>query len=153
MNVNLRFKFLLATFFVVALGIAACAGNKQTLEQEESESFADLRAEVTNVVTDPERRQLALGAVDELEVTMRKLDKSLQERVDQFRQLYANYDTTQAEMEQATDDVLVQMKSNFDAAHVQFRQLSPQLTVDEWDAINKSTSKALNASIAALLDR
>jgi len=153
MNVNSSLKFLLATFFVVAIGIAACAGNKQTLEQEESESFADLRAEVTDVVTDPDRRQLALDAVDELEVTMQRLDKSLEERVDKFRHLYANYDTTQAEMEKATDDVLVLMKSNFDAAHVQFRQLSPHLTVDEWDAINKSTSEALDASIAALQDR
>ena len=153
MNVNLSLKFLLAVFLIVALGVVAYAGNNQTLEQKESESFADLSKEVTNVVTDPERRQLALEAVDELEVTMRKLDKSLQERVDQFRQLYANYDTTQAEMEQATDDVLVQMKSNFDVAHTQFRQLSPHLTADEWHDINKATSKALDASIAALMDR
>ena len=145
-------QYALFAIGAFALSIAACSGSKTTVEQDESAAFADFRDEVSAVVA-PERQQGALDSLDEMRNAYFEVNQKMEDRMSQFRQLNANYDTTEAELRQATAATEKQMKSNFDEFVTSFRQFRAQMTEEEWDAISKTGSKAMEAAVAALMDR
>ena len=144
-----RFSVLIA----IAAALGACSGTKEDMDLSETQAFDDLRSEVTVVVSDVDRRNQVLVQIDDLEAILSKLDKDMEERVQQFRELYTNYDTTQADLEVAAVRVQEQMQSNFEELSAQYRQLSTLVTPEEWDSLDKAKSKAMEAAVASMLDR
>lgn len=146
-----RCAFLTVAAF--ALAVSACGGTKQSEADAEKEAFADLRAEITSLVPEVDRRDQALAMVDDLEVLLNKLDRDVQDRAEQFRLLNANYDATRADLEAGVAAVGRQMQSNFGQLSAQYRKLSQELTTEEWESLDKAKSKAMETAVAGLLDR
>ena len=60
---------------VLLLGVAACAGTKESPIDEEKQAFADFRAEMESAIADPERAAQAVALTNELEQNLKSQHK------------------------------------------------------------------------------
>ena len=153
--VNPSFKqfLLLIAVAVTPLVVVSCAGNKKTLNEEYQSAFTDLRNAVASNVTDDDRRSQALGTIDEAEASLSGMNDDIESRLEDFRQLNANYDATNVEIEEDMATIRAQMKSNFQELSRLHLKLIQLMTPEEFQAVNKSRSAALDAAVAGLMER
>ena len=107
----------------------------------------DVRAEISSVITDPDRAAEVLGIVDELETSFLAVRTNVQERRAKLRALNADYDATKEDFMALYDEARADMKSNGRTITAIHRRLVDSMTADEWDKVNKTQSKALNAAL------
>jgi hypothetical protein len=135
---------------IIAVCIAGCASNKKTPLEKMAIAFADVRAEVQAVVTDPDRASQANDLVEQLEQTFRSSRYQIDARKAKLEALNEDYDASRADMEEQLDLILSDVAANQKEALVLRGELSKLLTAAEWDAIDKARSKALDSAIKAL---
>jgi len=150
MKNSLTRSYLLLVFTVLLLGSAGCAGSKQLPVDEAQLAFDDLRAEMQSVVADPERVSQAVALVSELEENFVHVRQIIRARRAEFTVLYADYDSTQADIDMALDKILSNSKANQEMTSRVNRQLLDILTAEERDAMQKKHSDALVAAVRAL---
>lgn len=138
---------LLAT---AVLAITACAGNKESPEDKARAAFDDVEVAIQDVVTDQERAARATALVREMEQFFKDAAVSVDERRAAFRRLSSNYDAPQADLEAALERVREGMRENYRKYMESRRRLASVLTDEEWDALQKRRSKALNKALAAV---
>ena len=144
---------LLIFLAVVALSIAACATTDkeaQTPEDIEQAAFDDMRTEVRETIDDSTRQTTAISLVDELEIEFKSMRSLLVEGKANVRALFADYDASQESFEEliALNDTA--MKSQRKQIGESQRALVESMTVDEWSALNKQGSKAMNTLFKSL---
>jgi DNA repair exonuclease SbcCD ATPase subunit len=139
----------LSLLAAVAVVLAACAGNKQSPEDEARAAFDDVRAAIQEVVTDQERAARATELVSEMEQVFKDAAVSVDERREAFRTLSSNYDASQAELEAALERVREGMRENYQKYSETRRRLASVLTNEEWETLQKKRSEALNKALAA----
>jgi hypothetical protein len=135
---------------VLAIGVTGCARFKGSPTDEAAEAFDDVRAEIRVAVADPERASKANELITEMQEEFISVSQTIETRRDKFVKLYADYDATQADIDAALDDILAAQRSNQQELSSFQRQLADILTDEEWQAVEKKSSKALNAAIKAL---
>jgi hypothetical protein len=135
---------------VVAFSFAGCAGKKQSPQDKMQSAFADVRAEIQSVVTDPERAAQADDLIMQLEQTFTETMRSVKVSKDRLRELNADYDASRADMEVDLESILSAMSANQQNVLAIRKELSALLTPEEWEAIDKARSKAVSAAVNAL---
>ena len=91
-NVN-RLTVLILMLFVLAL--AGCGGKEAVSPEDfEQQAFDDLRAEMADVIVDPERRAIMSGLADVLQRDFAELRIAVTVRRTELRKLNADYDAT-----------------------------------------------------------
>ena len=134
---------------VVILPSMGCK-SKQTPAEERDQAFADLRADVTSVITDPGRRQEVLKIVDELHGAFNQVRKGRMDRAKEFRALNADYDTPRSAFTAHQDRVNRQLDANRNKIAEVHRRLIKATTPDEWKDLAGSRSDSLDAVLSML---
>ena len=150
MKNSLTRSYFLLVFTALLFGSAGCAGSKQSPDDEAQLAFDDLRAEMQSVVADPERAAQAVALVSELEENFVHVRQIIRARRAEFTVLYADYDSTRADIDMALDEILSDTKSNREVISRVDRQLLDILTAEERDAVQRKHSDALVAAVRAL---
>ena len=138
-------------FTVLGAAIAGCAGKDDVLPTDvEKQAFEDLRDEVREVISDPARETEVIALVNALAEDFSALRDKIAERNRQVGQLNANYDATRAEFETFFDRIDSEIRSSQQRATKSHRALLAATTPEEWSAISKARTKALNAAIRSI---
>jgi len=142
-----RFRNAVLMIGLLAIGAVGCASKKQPPDDEVNQAFSDVRAEIESVVTDPQRASKAADLITELEQEFIGIGETVKTRRAKFIQIYADYDSTRADIDAALDAIQTATRSNqVEVSRIQ-RELADVLTAEEWDAIEKKQSKALGTAI------
>ena len=144
---------LLIFIALVALSIAACATTDkegQAPEDIEQEAFNDLRTEIRETIDDPTRQTTVISHVDELQIEFKSMRSSLMEGKSSVRALFADYDASRENFEELIALHNTTMKSQRKQIGESHRVLVESMTADEWSALNKKGSKAMNTLLKSL---
>ena len=134
---------------VTTLTVGACAGTKPSPQAQADAAFQDVRSTVEEVVADPRRAAEVAELLGEMERVFTDGAALIEERRTAFRELSSNYDTPQADLETALEQLRVAMRHNYSRYSEIRTRLSATLTDEEWDALQKVRSKALDKALAA----
>ena len=134
----------IAIFTLAAIALTACGGKKpvSALDTEQS-AFADLEAEVREIVVDPSRADDAVALVEQFEQEFAVFRALVADQRTETRALNANYDATRAEFDEflaANQDRMITARERVTDAHL---ALITATTPEEWDSLRKATSKAM----------
>ena len=136
-------------FGCLILLLAGC-GNNVAPDDAMVTAFDAFNDEIRTVVTDPDRAERAVKLVQQLEVKFDELEDHIAEREAAFVALNADYNATADEFSKLLDKIDQQRRDNKAALVDIYRELYTTLTPDERDQLDKSSSKAVRAGIAAL---
>ena len=136
---------------IAAILLTACAGSKQSPEDEARIAFSDVRVAIQTVVSDPSRAAQATALVDEMEQNFRKAAANIDERRAAFHELSSDYDIPQTALEEALAKERDIMRANWKKLSDTRRRLAEALTDDEWRELEKQRSKALERAVAAAI--
>lgn len=148
MTPRLRVVMLVA---IAAIALTACAGKKQSPKDEARAAFDDVRTSVETIVKDPGRAKQVTALIDEVERNFKEAAADIDARRAAVWRLSSNYDTPQAELEAALANVRESMRANRKKFSDTRRRLAEVLTREEWEALQKERSKALERAVAAAL--
>jgi len=141
-----RFSYLLI-IIALACAMSACAGKKDVAPIDvERQAFDDLRAEIREVIDDPEREAQAISLTDELIADFDKLREKVSERRSRLRELNLNYDTTREEFEAFFDEVEADIQANRKRVIETERALLAAITPEERALLNKAQTSAMKAA-------
>lgn len=148
MTLRLREVVLVA---IAAIALAACASHEQSPQDEARAAFDDVRKAVKTIVTDPGRAAQVTALVNEVERNFREAAADVGARRAAVQRLASNYDTPQAELEAALAKVRESMRANRKKFGDTRRRLAEILTREEWEALQKERSRALERAVSAAL--
>ena len=94
---KLPFLFVVLTTSIILF--AGCASRSTPPAETEVEAFNDLRDNVQEVVSDPDRAARSLALVDQLQIEFNAIKATREERRQQIRDLNKNYDATKAQFD------------------------------------------------------
>jgi len=137
----------------VALSLAACAtGDKEghAPEDIEKQAFNDLRTKVRETINDSARQTKIISLVDQLQSDFNSMQNSLVSRKSNLRELFADYDAPREKFDEQVTLHETQIKSNRKQFGESRRVLVETMTIDEWSALNKTESKAMNSLFKSL---
>ncbi len=138
-------------FAAIACAIAGCGGKDAVAPIEvEKQAFEDLRTEIRGAIDDPAREAEAIALLDGLADDLHTLRDKISDRKQRTRQLNANYDTLRADFEALFDQVDREIQSNQQRVTDKHRGLLAITTPEEWSAISKARTRAMNAVIKSL---
>ncbi len=138
-------------FAAVACVFAGCGGKDAVAPIEvEKQAFEDLRTEIRGAIDDPARETEAIALLDGLADDLHSLRDRISERKQRTRQLNANYNTPRADFEALFDQVDREIQSNQQRVTEKHRALLAITTPEEWSAISKARTRAMNAVIKSL---
>ena len=148
MQFNTR-KIILATMLTFAL--VACGG-KETLSVQnvEQQAFDDIRAEIRAVIGAPDREANAISLVDQLQQEYVVFRSLVEDRRFESRALNANYDTTREQFENFLSANREQLRAARERTSGAHRELMAVMTRDEWEAVKKINSDAMNSLVQSL---
>lgn len=132
------------------LVIVACAGMKKSPEDKKKEAFDDFRAKVADVIDDPEREGQAIALVTDMQKNFFDVRDANAKTLVEARKLYADYDASREDFEAFIEESVVRVRSQQRDVVDANRQLRTIVTEEEWDAIDKSRSRALMAAVKAI---
>ena len=132
-----------------ALALSACAGSDQSPEDDARQGFEDVKASINTVVSDPERAAAATALIDEQMQNFDEIAQVVESRQAAYRKLSSDYNTPRSELEAALASVRQSVRDNRRKVADTHRELVSTLTAEDWDELNKQTSKALQQAIAA----
>ena len=141
---------ILAMLGASAILFSACSNNPKSPEDIEAQAFDDMRNEVRENIDDPGREADVLAIVDQLQIELKELRETAEQRRQELYELNADYDTTReqfAELLRQYDAELEERHSNFLKTRLEFISAT---TSDEWSAMVKSNTKAMAALAQSL---
>ena len=140
--------FLLAA---ATLLICACSGkNDLTPPEAEKQAYEDLRAAIRESIDGEERQAAVLSSVDQMTLRLDELRKSSHSRIARLRELNANYDTTRAEMEAFTQELIAEFRENRNKVNEMYKEISALTSPEEREELEKIRSAAIKATIASM---
>jgi hypothetical protein len=134
-------------FAFIALGTTGCAGKKASPLENEQQAFDDVRAELLSIVIDPKRAAEAVELVSALEQSFSVTRKDIELRKANLILLNEDYDASRSDFEVQFEHIALDIRTNRNHISAIHRQFAEVLTAEEWAAIDKARSKAMNAAI------
>jgi hypothetical protein len=138
---------MLLSMLAVAGG---CAKNDVTPVELEEQAFAEYRAEIGIVIDDPQRQAAALALLDELIADLHKLRDVAAKRVQHTRELNADYDSTREQFETFLAGITAEIALSREQASDRYRELMAISTPEELAALEKVSSKAMQATVKSI---
>ncbi|RLA28011.1 MAG: hypothetical protein DRR11_17340 [Gammaproteobacteria bacterium] len=135
----------------IALAFAGCGGKDAvTPVDTEKQAWEDLRGEVREVISDPEREAEVIKLVDVLADDLDALREALTKRHERVRELNTNYDTSRAEFETFLKQVNLEIQAGQQRVSKTHQAFLAATTPEEWSQLNKVRSKAMTAAIKSI---
>ena len=145
-----RIPYLIFIAFVT-LSLAACATKEAIAPEDiEKQAFEDLRTKVREIINDSVHQTKIITLVDQLQVDFNSMRNSLVTRKSKLRELFADYDAPREKFDKQIALYDTHIKSNRKQFGDSRRVLVETMTPDEWSAVNKTESKAMNTLIKSL---
>ena len=88
--------------------------------------------------------------VDSLSEELEILRERVAERRQRFRELNANYDTTRAELEVFTQELIAEFRANRNKVNAMYEEISALTSPEEREALEKVRTAAIDATIASM---
>lgn len=144
-----RLTVLSLMLFVLAL--AGCGGKEAVSPEDfEQQAFDDLRAEMADVIVDPERRAIMSGLADVLQRDFAELRIAVTVRRTELRKLNANYDATREQFSEYIEKHDARIRASRERVTATHQSLVRATTVQEWDALQKADTKAMKELVSSL---
>jgi TRAP-type mannitol/chloroaromatic compound transport system substrate-binding protein len=136
-----RTRYLLVPALVTLF--AGCGGSPETAEDIEKRAFDDMRAEVREIIEDPQREETVVGLVDELQRQYSNLRDTTETRRKALQTLNAEYDATREQFVELLDKHNAEMESSHKTYLKSYRAFVEATTAEEWSALAKSNTKSM----------
>ena len=128
--------------------LTACAGSSDVSPvDEEKQAFDDFRNEVRVVIADPARQTEVIALIDTLAENLHTVQEGILDRNRRARQLNANYDASRADFEALFEEATGEIIATQKIATESHRALLTITTSEEWSALSKTRSRAIDAAI------
>lgn len=152
MNISKRLKYsayaLLFIFIIIGGG---CAGkDKPSPVDVKAQAFEDLRTEIQEVVSNPERAEQAIAITQELETAFYALGEHRAERRKKVKAFNSNYDASREDFLELFSQIQMDIKKNQKHFSELHRKLISVTTEEEWAALLKFRNSTIQASINAI---
>jgi len=135
----------------VALAFAGCGGKDAVAPVDvEKQAWEDLRSEVRETISDPEREAEAIKLVDVLAEDVNAFREVLTKRHERVRELNSDYDTTRAEFDAFLKQVNTEIQAGQQRVSRTHRAFLATTTPEEWSELSKVRSKAMTAAIKSM---
>ena len=137
----------------IALSLVACStGSKDANAPEdiEMQAFNDLRTKIRETINDATRQTMIIHLVDQLQNDFNSMQNSLASRKSNIRKLFADYDALREKFHEQVTLHDMQIKSDRKRFGDSRRVLVETMTIDEWSALNKAESTAMNTLLKSL---
>ena len=135
----------------IALAFAGCGGKDAVTPVDiEKQAWEDLRSEVRETISDPERAAEAIKLVDALAEDLNAFREVLTKRHERVRELNANYDTTRAEFDAFLKQVSTEIQASQQRVSKKHRAFLAVTTPEEWSQLSKVRSKAMTAAVKSM---
>ena len=143
--------FSVSLAFAALVLVVACAGIKKSPEDKQKQAFDDFRGKIADVIEDPEREAQAIALVSELQQNFFDVRDATEASGKGLVALNADYDALREDLEAELKRNLIRVQSERRTVVDAHRQLRKIMTEEEWDAVDKSRSRALNTAVKQLL--
>ena len=130
-------------------GLAACAG-KDKQEKTPDHVTDQLRQEILKTVTDPERASQAASLAESLKQIFAESDKQYKTDFETFQSINANFDATDAELQDFFDRINSQAKNRQARVLAIHEKMRTLLTAEEWKQLNDAREDALKVDLKLL---
>ena len=151
MSIRIRSRMAALALFSVVLLASGCAGKDEPAPVDvEKQAFEDLRAAVRDAVYDAAREAEAVRLVDQLERDLEALRGRIADRRATVRALNANYDTPREDFEAYLARVSKEIRENRKIVTKTQQALGRTMNADEYAAIGKAHTKAMQAAVASI---
>lgn len=130
-------------------GLAACAG-KDKQEKTPDHVTGQLRQEILKTVTDPERAGQAAELAESLKQIFAESDKQYKTDFETFQSINANFDATDAELQDFFDRINSQAKNRQARVLAIHEKMRTLLTAEEWKQLNDAREDALKVDLKLL---
>jgi len=132
----------------VVAAFAGCGGKDAVAPVDiEKQAWEDLRSEVRETISDPQREAEAIKLVDALAEDLNAFREVLTKRHERVRELNANYDTTRAEFDAFLKQVSTEIQASQQRVSKKHRAFLAVTTPEEWSQLSKVRSKAMTAAV------
>jgi arginyl-tRNA--protein-N-Asp/Glu arginylyltransferase len=134
-----------------AFAFAGCGGKDAVTPVDiEKQAWEDLRSDVREVISDPEREAEAIKLVDALAEDLNAFREVLTKRHERVRELNTNYDTTRAEFDAFLKQVSTEIQASQQRVSGKHQAFLAVTTPDEWSQLSKARSKAMTAAVKSM---
>ena len=147
------FKRYQPAWLIIAItfAFAGCGGKDAVAPVDvEKQAWEDLRNEVRETITSPERESEVIALVDILERDLSIFRSVVDERINRVRQLNANYDTTRAEFERFLTEISKEAQLQRKRVGQSHAALVSFTTADEWAQVSKASTKAMKSTVKTM---
>ena len=135
----------------VAAAFTGCGGKDAvTPVDTEKQAWEDLRSEVRETISDPQREAEAIKLVDALAEDLNAFREVLTKRHERVRELNTNYDTTRAEFDAFLKQVSTEIQASQQRVSEKHRAFLAVTTPEEWSQLSKVRSKAMTAAVKSM---
>ena len=146
----IKFTLTILTSAILFAG-AGCAGkDKPSPVDLEAQAFADLKAEIREVVSDAERAEQAIAITEELETSFDDLREHLAERSAKVQALNADYDAPKEDYIKLFNGIQKDVKRNQRQVSDLHRKLIEVTTAEEWANLKKLRNATMEAAVTSI---
>ena len=135
--------------FVLALGLAACAG-KDKQEKTPDRMTELFRQEILQTVADPDRAEKAARLADQLRQLFADADRQNRKDFETFRSLNANYRAKETAFQGFFMNMNNQARARQKRVLEIHAKMQKLLTADEWKKLDEAREKALKVDLKTL---
>lgn len=147
---TLKYSACALVFIFIVIG-AGCAGkDKPSPVDLKAQAFDDLRTEIQEVVSNPERAEQAIAITQELETAFYALREHRVERSKKVKALNSDYDASREDFLELFSQIQMDTKKNQKHFSELHRKLISVTTEDEWTALLKYRNSTIQAAINAI---
>jgi hypothetical protein len=150
---TISYQQFLTTVLVAAFLLSTGCVGKSSKSPEDllTAGFADMRTQISQAISDPDRQAKALELVNELKSDFDILRQSIVDRRERVKALYLDYDTSRAELVEQTNEMESGDRAARKTVASAHRKLVAAMTAEEWAVVAKANTETMKAAIDALM--
>lgn len=137
---------LTAFVMVLMMGLSACAGSDKK-EDTPDQMTEQLRQEILNTVSDPDRAKKAAKLADQLRALFVDAEKQYNKDFNTFRSLNANYDARETAFQGFFMNMNTQARARQKRVLEIHAKMQKLLTAEEWEKLEDARNKALKVDL------
>ena len=134
----------------ILVGVGCAGKDKPSPVDLEAQAFADLKTEIREVVSDPERAEKAIAITEELETSFDALREHLAKRSAKVQALNADYDAPKEDYIKLFKGIQKDVERNQQNISDLHRKLVEVTTTGEWADLKKLKNATMEAAITSI---
>ena len=148
-KLTIRVSEILLPFAIVFL-LSSCANRGMAPEDVQQQAFDDLRAEIHEIIGEPERAEKAIELTKQLADDVLHFSEQYANRRAEVRKLNFDYDTPRSEFEALFATADAEMHENQRRVRKTHSELLSIMTEEEWDTLAKARTSAISSVLKTI---